>query len=229
MIIPVIYSSILDYYDKFSPKSGADQQALLESNKKYLELVKKGRRLSTSFHRSAISASLYYQSFALFSAVTLLNRVNYPKIKTVTSFGDQIVNANKALYTQLEKNHNIIYTHLIELLDERIRTLESGQTCPGDTLQDYLDQAGISLQACKDIPYFPGFLIYTEDGKPLLVEMKKPLKRIKAYTGSGKEKFKCAVTYHSPGWEAGHKRWQAHPYCSRSQTSSIFSRSSLIA
>ena len=187
-------SSILDYYDKYSPNSGADQQTLLEANKKYLELVKKGRRLSTSFHRSAISASLYYQSFDLFSAVTLLNRVNYPKIKTVTSFGDQIVDANKTLYTQLEKNHKIIYTHLIELLEERMADLRQAS----GTLQDYLDNAGIPIQTCKDIPYFPGFLIHTEDGKALLVEMKKPLKRIKAYTESGKEKFKCAVTYHSP-------------------------------
>ena len=192
-------SSILDYYDKYSPNPGADQQTLLEANKKYLELVKKGRRLSTSFHRSAISASLYYQSFDLFSAVTLLNRVNYPKIKTVTSFGDQIVDANKTLYTQLEKNHKIIYTHLIELLEERMADLcqpDAGQA--SGTLQDYLDNAGIPIQTCKDIPYFPGFVIHTEDGKPLLVEMKKPLKRIKAYTESGKEKFKCAVTYHSP-------------------------------
>ena len=188
-------NEILDYYMDEGMKLD------LERNKEYLKLVKKGRRLSTSFHRSAISASLYYQSFDFFSAVTLLNHVNYPKIKTVTSFGDQIVDANKMLYTQLEKNHKIIYTHLIQLLDERIKALESGQTCPCDTLQDYLDQAGIPLQTCKDIPYFPGFLIHTEDGKPLLVEMKNPLKKIAAYTDGDNKKFKCDVVYHSPKWE----------------------------
>jgi hypothetical protein len=129
--------------------------------------------------------------------VTLLNHVNYPKIKTVTSFGDQIVDANKVLYTQLEKNHKIIYTHLIELLNERIKTLEAGQQLHGDTLQDYLDEAGIPLRICKDIPYFPGFLIHTDDGKPILVEMKYPLKKIKAYTSGDKKKFKCDVVYHS--------------------------------
>ena len=188
-------NEILDYYKDAGMKQD------LERNKEYLKLVKKGKRLSTSFHRSAISASLYYQSFDLFSAVTLLNHVNYPKIKTVTSFGDQIVDANKVLYTQLEKNHKIIYTHLIQLLDERIKALESGQTCPCDTLQDYLDQAGIPIQTCKDIPYFPGFLIHAEDGKPLLVEMKNPLKKIAAYSEGENKNFKCDVVYHSPGWE----------------------------
>lgn len=188
-------NSILDYY----MDAGLKQD--LERTKEYLKLVKQGKRLSTSFHRSAISASLSYQSFDLLTAVTLLNHINYPKIKTVTSFGDQIVQANKGLYTQLEKNHNIIYTHLIQLIEERIKALESGQPLPGDTLQDYLDSAGIPLKTCKDIPYFPGFLINTDDGKPLLVEMKYPLKKIKAYTAGGKEKFKCDVVYHSPEWE----------------------------
>ena len=189
---------ILNYYmdDEHAPKAGADKEALIKANEEYLELVKKGRRLSTSFHRSAISASLYYQSFDMFTAVTQLNRVNYPKIKTVTSFGDQIVAANQTLYTQLEKNHKIIYTHLIELLKERIAALEAGTSAP-ETLQDYLDDAGIPLQTCKDIPYFPGFVVNV-DGKPLLVEMKKPLERIKAYNASNKEKFKCDVIYHSP-------------------------------
>ena len=188
-------SPILGYYMDDAMKSD------LERNKEYLKLVKQGRKLSTSFHRSAISASLYYQSFDLFTAVTLLNHVNYPKIKTVTSFGDQIVQANKELYTQLEKNHKIIYTHLIELLEERIKALESGQQLPGDTLQDYLDEAGIPLKTCKDIPYFPGFLINIDDGKPLLVEMKYPLKKIKAYTAGDKKKFNCDVVYHSPEWK----------------------------
>ena len=195
-------NQILDYYmdDERTSLQGepeTSRETLIKNNKDYLKLVKKGRRLSTSFHRSAISASLYYQSFDLFSAVTLLNHVNYPKIKTVTSFGDQIVAANKVLYTQLEKNHKIIYTHLIELLNERIKALEAGQQLPGNTLQDYLDEAGIPLQTCKDIPYFPGFLIHTDDGKPLLVEMKYPLKKIKTYTAGDKKRFRCDVVYHS--------------------------------
>lgn len=187
-------SSILDYYTDDKIKSD------LEANKAYLDLVKKGKRLSKSFHRSAVSASLCYQSFDLLSAVTLLNRINYPKIKTVTSFGDRIVEANRNLYNQLEKNHKIIYTHLIELLKKRIEALETDSHQP-DTLQDYLDQAGIPLKTCTEIPYFPGFLIHTEDGEPLLVEMNKPLKRIESYTAGDKKKFKCDVTYHSPTWK----------------------------
>ena len=181
---------ILDYYMEDDLKDD------VEWNKAYLSLIKKGRRLSTSFHRSAINASLSYQSFDFFSAVTQLRRINYPKIKTVTSFGDQIVKENKILYTQLEKNHKIIYTHLIELLEKRIADPSHAH----DTLQDYLDEAGIPLQTCKDIPYFPGILIHTEDGKPLLVEMKKPLKRIADYT-AGEKNFRCDVIYHSGEWE----------------------------
>ena len=185
---------ILDYY------LDDEQKNDIEWNKDYLTLIKKGRRLSASFHRSAINASLSYQTFDLFSAVTQLRRINFPKIKTVTSFGDQIVKENKILYTQLENNHKIIYTHLIELLKERIKALETGQqSC--DTLQDYLDQAGIPLQTCKDISYFPGFMIHTEDGKTLLVEMKKPLKKINSYTAGDKKKFKCDVIYHSLEWD----------------------------
>jgi len=199
-------NEILDYYmdDEHTLHQGEPEtprETLIKNNKEYLKLVKKGKRLSTSFHRSAISASLYYQSFDLFAAVTLLNHVNYPKIKTVTSFGDQIVRENKILYTQLEKNHKIIYTHLIQLLEDRIKVLEAGETPLKKTLQDYLDEAGIPLNTCKDIPYFPGFLIHTEDGKPLLVEMKNPLKKIAAYTDGDKKKFTCDVVYHSNGWE----------------------------
>ena len=89
---------------------------------------------------------------------------------------------------------------LIELLEKRIEALETDSHQP-DTLQDYLDQAGIPLKTCTEIPYFPGFLIHTKDGEPLLVEMNKPLKRIESYTAGDKKKFKCDVTYHSPTWK----------------------------
>ena len=184
-------NEILNYYADERIKSD------LELNKEYLKLLKKGKRLSTSFHRSAINASLSYQSFDLFSALTLLNRVNYPKIKTVTSYGDQIVKENKILYTQLEKNHKIIYTHLIQLLEERIKALESGTVQTKETLQDYLDDAGIPIQTCKDIPFFPGFVIHNDDGEPLLVEMRNPLKKIVSYSAGDKKEFKCDVIYHS--------------------------------
>ena len=194
----------------------ADIETLLKNNKNYLKLIKKGKRISSALSRSAISVSLGYQIFDLVTAVTLLNHINFPKIMTVTSFGDQIIKENRILYAQLKNNHKIIYTHLMQLLEERINILETAYQHPDsnqlenislkETLQNYLDAADIPLQTCKDIPFFPGFLIYTQDGKPLLVEMKNPLKRIKAYTAGDKKKFKCNIVYHSPGWEEMDKK-----------------------
>jgi len=169
-------------------------QNALEKNREYLKLLKKGKKLGKSLNRSANITSGCYQLFDALTAVTHLNKLDYPKIKTVTMFGDRLVEENRLLYKQLKENHQLIYGHLEELVKARIANLENPTPYYRDTLQEYLDMAGLPLKAFTDVPYFPGIVLNTDDGRDVLVELINPVKRMTDYAKSDdKSCFKISV------------------------------------
>ena len=156
----------------------------VDKNKKYLKLLKKGKKLGKSLNRSAIMASGFYQLFDAFTATTMLNKLDFPKIKTVTMFGDKLVEENRVLYTQIKKNHMLIYGHLEELVKARIANLENPTPYCRNTLQEYLNMANLPLKAFTDVPYFPGIILNTDDGREIIAELVNPVKRITDYAKS---------------------------------------------
>ena len=68
-----------------------------------------------------------YNIADLLTTVTLLNQINFPKIKNVTRFGSQIMKQNAATYKTQSGINNWIYTHLTELVDLRIDVYQDAQ------------------------------------------------------------------------------------------------------
>lgn len=173
-------------------------RALLE-NQSYRKMLLQELELFKQYASKANVSRWGYNIADLLTTVTLLNQVDFPKIKTATSFSGEILEQNARTYKTQFKTRTWTYSHLLELLDLRIATyrtlqkvLEEGADAVQvpkklhDTHFQYLVEAqfptavqGASSlgQDCQatilllpDVPLFPGLcLVLQEDGETYFV------------------------------------------------------------
>ena len=170
-------------------------------NRDYMNLLKEDRKLFSYYSRSARKTSIRYAIFDIISSLTMLDQLNFPKLKTMSYFGSDIISSNRTLYKNIVKNRKGIYTHMQELLEMRINAYEDilrdfdgnlyeSELDPYlfDNFTDYMKLAGIPFEPCEDIPYFPGFYVRTgESDKPMLVEFRSSVKKLVKFAVSEKK------------------------------------------
>lgn len=166
-------------------------QAIL-ANKRYKQMLETELKLYNKYSSKANLSRWGYNVADLLTSVTLLNQVNFPKIKNITSFGGQIMTQNALTYRMQAGMNNWVYSHVLELLDLRLEVYEKLQEelleqetviVPGklqDNFSDYYTKnAGLPLKllgntnmCCSktaalfllpEIPSFPGFLLELND------------------------------------------------------------------
>ena len=93
---------------------------IILANKKYKEMLQTELKIYKKYADNATLSRWGYNIADLLTTVTLLNQINFPKIKNVTRFGSQIMKQNAATYKTQSGINNWIYTHLTELVDLRI-------------------------------------------------------------------------------------------------------------
>lgn len=173
-------------------------RALME-NQQYHQMLLQELEL---FHQYASKARISrwgYDFVDLLTTVTLLNQIDFPKIKTATQFGGKLLAQNERTYKAQSKSRSWVYAHLLELLESRIaaykalqKVLEEGAESVSvptklyDTHYQYLKEInlpdaiqGISPlnQDCStqvyllpDVPLFPGLcLALQRDGETYYV------------------------------------------------------------
>ena len=173
-------------------------KALLE-NQTYQSMLLQELELFKQYASKANVSRWGYNIADLLTTVTLLNQIDFPKIKTATSFGGEILEQNARTYKAQFQTRSWTYSHLLELLDLRIATykalqkvLKEGANAVQvpkklyDTHFQYLTaaqfpaaiQGASSLgQDCQatilllpDVPLFPGLcLVLQEDGETYFV------------------------------------------------------------
>lgn len=190
-------------------------RAIVE-NQKYKEMLKKELAIYKKYASKAKISRWGYGVADLFTTVTLLNQINYPKIKNITSYGDVIMEQNAKKYESFSKTSSWLYAHLIELLDLRIDVYKKIQQEVSknnyakipinlkDNFVDYyvydgeipLNISGRSqfskntdalMKLLPDSPSFPGFIIELQDNSFILVELQNSAKELFNLYGKPKE------------------------------------------
>jgi hypothetical protein len=166
----------------------AEIAALVERNRRFREELETDRKLFRSWGRSAALSRWGYSLFDVLSTFTLLDRIDFPKFKTMTSHGDDIIRANARAYRLIASDTERAHAKLVELVDHRISAYEQvlGQlddgapraSLPGgyrETWAEYLQLAGFppflqgtspaqggvaaSVYGLADSPLFPGLVL----------------------------------------------------------------------
>lgn len=111
---------VLDDVGSLTIARRTEIEEVVARNVRYREDIENELRLYRSYTKSSRLSRWSYSAFDLFATVTRLNMVDYPKFKTVTSHGEEIMDANEKSYRFVADAKEWTYAKLLELLDLRI-------------------------------------------------------------------------------------------------------------
>lgn len=109
---------------RYSFRDGLVIAKKIEDNKKYIQTLKDGMIKGRQDSQRSNMSRWGYNAADLIATVTLLNQIDFPKIKTVTSFGGDIMATNAENYAALSEYRSFTYPYLIELVELRIKSYE---------------------------------------------------------------------------------------------------------
>lgn len=135
-------------------------KALLE-NQTYRSMLLQELELFKQYASKANVSRWGYNIADLLTTVTLLNQIDFPKIKTATSFGGEILEQNARTYKAQFETRTWTYSHLLELLDLRIATYKA--------LQKVLEEGADTVQIPKKL-YNTHFQYLTEAQFPTAIQ-----------------------------------------------------------
>lgn len=138
-----------------------------------------------------------YNIIDLITSITFLNKIDFPKIKTITMFGNDIMTTNAVTMQNATDAKAWTYNHIIELLDMRIKAYQNlidkfddnnftselpfylinsypeffEKIGTPDSLKGYspLYEKKAELISQDDIPFFPGFILGIGDSSEYLL------------------------------------------------------------
>lgn len=171
-----------------TPDRRPELEALVARNRRYRQEIETERALFRSYGRSAELSRWGYSVFDVLTTFTLLDRIDFPKLKTLTSHGDDIIRANARAYRFIASTQERVYGKLVDLLDHRISAYEDASKAlargapraalPGtyrETFAEYLAAAGLpaylpgaspaqggrtaAVYGLPDAPLFPGLVL----------------------------------------------------------------------
>lgn len=186
---------VLDDVDALTVARRTEIEEVIARNERYRDDIQGELRLFRSYTKSSRLSRWSYSAFDLFATVTQLKKVDYPKFKTVTSHGDEIMDANEKSYRFVADAKEWTYAKLLELLDIRIEeyrrvidAFDSGalraSLAPGyrETFAGYFDAVRLpnavagsspslgggaaSLSRFSASPLFPGLVLSVESAEP---------------------------------------------------------------
>ena len=150
-----------------------------------------------------------------------MNQINFPKIKQLTSFGDELMETNANSFANLASFRDWTYPNIIELLDERIdcykklikdfdnNKIESVlDPRLKNNFSDFYQQAGLPvsaeeyssrgtavMQMITIIPYYPGYVLSTYSGEFVMVMLKDSVKKTLDYVPGQKHPLKIETSF----------------------------------
>lgn len=164
----------------------------VQDNIKYIQMLESELDLYNEYASKADISRWGYNAVDLLTTITLLNQINFPKIKNMTSFGDRIMAENARTYKAQAESKAWSYSQLIELLRLRIQVYEDLQkqfsasqhevTVPvklRDTYNEFFQDAAVpfvmtgnsqlkteyqsTMRLLPELPIFPGFCVVLND------------------------------------------------------------------
>lgn len=92
----------------------------IEKNQAVVDFLQEEIDVYKFFQRNSSRSRWGYTILDLFTTITFLNKIDFPKIKTLTMFGSDIVKINSQNFRQMADLREWIYSHFIELAQARV-------------------------------------------------------------------------------------------------------------
>jgi hypothetical protein len=206
-------------------RRGEIENAIAE-NKKYRDLLERDIRRYWTYRRVAGLSRLGYGAFDLVTTVTMLDKLEFPKFKTATSYSGDIMATTSKGYILMAESREWSYSQLLELLDKRIECYEKiladfdagAQETRVDpalrntfpeyfALVDFPDSidgvspangnAAANVQMLSTAPLFPGLVFETARAR-VLVELRDSVDTITGRHGArlSDKPFRASVVFH---------------------------------
>lgn len=185
----------------YTVRDRSEIERVIQANEAYIKELKQTQKEINKARRSSGFSRWGYSIVDLLTRVTMLNHVNFPKIKQVTSVGGDLLTSTENSLIDMANYMSWSCKNIDDLVSLRIRKYEellddvSSNTFIGqvdssllDSYPEFYEAAGIpslciqdggenglsaSLEIVDDIPYFPGFFIEDSKGSVVLVILEK--------------------------------------------------------
>lgn len=192
---------ILDKDLIYTVRDRAKIEKVIEDNEMYLKELKHAQKEINKARSSSGLSRWGYSILDLVTRVTMLNQINFPKIKQVTSVGGELLASTETSLVDMANYMTWSCKNIDDLVSLRIKKYEEllddvtantfiGQVDSSllDSYPEFYEAAGIpsiciqkdvddsvkaSLEVADGIPYFPGFFIQDRDGSLVLVILEK--------------------------------------------------------
>lgn len=184
----------------------SDIEQKIENNTNYRRFISGELDTYSSYMKKSNISRWSYNFFDLLTTVTLLNQIDFPKIKTMTSFGGRLLSSNNESFRSSYEYRSLMIPHIISIVDIRLASYKElaeninkngTAVLPSqlkNTYTDYFDEVKIpdfitettpgtakesKFARLNDFPMYPGFYISIgEDEQIVIVTAKKAAKEI---------------------------------------------------
>ncbi|MBP5450991.1 MAG: hypothetical protein J6Y16_02010, partial [Treponema sp.] len=181
----------------YTVRDRSEIERVIQENEDYIKELKLTQKEINKARRSSGFSRWGYSIIDLLTRVTMLNHVNFPKIKQVTSVGGDLLASTENSLIDMANYMAWSCKNIDDLVSMRIKAYRklldevSSKTFIGqldsslfDSYPEFYEAAGIpslciqdggddgvsaSLEIVDEIPYFPGFFIEDSKGSVVLV------------------------------------------------------------
>ena len=179
-------SLVLEHNKTYSIQNRSEIETKLERNIAYKNYLLKELETFKKYKHKTNFSRWGYNIVDLLTSITFLNKIDFPKIKTITMFGNEIMTTNANTMQNISDAKEWTYKHILELLNMRIFAYKSliekfdndifYSELPAylfDSYPEFFERIGTpnsikgfspfykkdaELISKSNIPFFPGFI-----------------------------------------------------------------------
>ena len=188
---------VLQHNKTYSIQNRSEIETKLERNILYRKHLQEELATFKKYKHKTNLSRWGYSIVDLLTSITLLNKVDFPKIKTITMFGNEIMTTNANTMQNITDAKEWTYNHIIELLDMRVLAYQSLLNKFDDNIfyselpiylfdsyPEFFDRIGTpnsihgfspfyeknaELISQSNIPFFPGFILGIGDKEDFML------------------------------------------------------------
>ncbi len=200
---------VLDCGRIYTVNDRSEIEKKIRANKNYLKELKQVRTNYIDMRNSTQISRWGYSAVELFTKITFLNQLNFPKIKQMTSVGGDLLESTVQSFADMADHMSWSYENVCDLVSlriekysELIESFDKGEfmrQLPGNLMNSYPEYYSLvgmpkfamgkkSSEGRENyagmvdiIPYFPGYFIVHENGDSTLVMLKNTASAISKF------------------------------------------------
>ncbi|MGN0729044.1 hypothetical protein [Treponema sp.] len=196
----------------YSIKERSLVQEKIDRNKEYRDFITSDLEQFEELKKNARHTRWGYSALDFITTITFLNKINFPKIKQLSTYGADLFATNFSSFEELTEYRNFVYERVLELIDLRLERYEKiiqdfdnnevYSTLSADlknSFTEYFDLVAlpkdakmncgnteITLEQFNDISYLPAYYLKTSSGTTATVVLQNAANSILLFFESGK-------------------------------------------